>query len=120
VLQLTAQGVAVMKDPAAAGDLTLARQRRVEKGRSAPRARIEVESWQGVDRGLFERLREMRLGLARARGVPPYVIFHDSTLRELARVKPRTLGELETVYGMGARKIESLGAVVLETIRAAG
>ena len=62
----------------------------------------------------------MRLGIARARGVPPYVIFHDSTLRELARVKPRTLNELETVYGMGARKIESLGAVVLETIRAAG
>jgi ATP-dependent DNA helicase RecQ len=120
VLQLTPNGVAVMRDPRAAADLSLARQRRVEKGRAAPRARIEVDSWQGVDRDLFERLREMRLSVARSRGVPPYVIFHDSTLRELARLKPRSLGELEAVYGMGARKIESLGAVVLETIRAAG
>ena len=43
---------------------------------------------------LFERLRAMRLEIARARGVPPYVIFHDSTLRELARVKPKSLREL--------------------------
>ena len=119
VLQLTADGVAAMRDPASIADLSLSRQRRVEKGRSAPRARIEVESWQGVDRTLFDRLREMRLDIARSRGVPPYVIFHDSTLRELARIRPRSLGELEGVYGMGARKIESLGAIVLETIRAA-
>jgi ATP-dependent DNA helicase RecQ len=119
VLQLTAAGVAAMKDPAQAAGLTLSRQRRVEKGRAAPRSRIEVDSWQGVDRELFERLRAMRLDVARARGVPPYVIFHDSTLRELARAKPRSLVELEHVYGMGARKIEALGAVVLETIRAA-
>ena len=51
----------------------------------------------------------MRLEIARARGVPPYVIFHDSTLRELARVKPQSLDELAGVYGMGARKIELLG-----------
>ena len=108
-----------MRDPATIADLSLSRQRRVEKGRSAPRARIEVESWQGVDRALFDRLREMRLDIARSRGVPPYVIFHDSTLRELARIRPRSLRELEGVYGMGARKIESLGAVVLETIRRA-
>jgi ATP-dependent DNA helicase RecQ len=118
ILKLTADGVAAMKNPGAAGDLVLSRQRRVERGR-APRARIEVDSWQGVDRGLFERLRAMRLEIARARGVPPYVIFHDSTLRELARAKPGSLAELERVYGMGARKIEALGAVVLETIRAA-
>jgi ATP-dependent DNA helicase RecQ len=119
VLQLTSNGVTAMRNPSAIADLTLSRQRRVEKGRSAPRARIEVESWQGVDRALFDRLREMRLDIARSRGVPPYVIFHDSTLRELARIRPRSLRELEGVYGMGARKIESLGAVVLETIRAA-
>ena len=119
VLQLTADGVTVMKDAGVAGDFSLARQRRPDKGRSAPRARIEVESWEGVDRSLFERLRAMRLEIARSRGVPPYVIFHDSTLRELARLKPRSLRELAGVYGMGARKIDALGAVVLETIRAA-
>jgi ATP-dependent DNA helicase RecQ len=60
----------------------------------------------------------MRMQIARSRGVPPYVIFHDSTLRELARVKPRSLAELARVYGMGERKIEAHGAVVLETINA--
>jgi ATP-dependent DNA helicase RecQ len=61
----------------------------------------------------------MRLQMARARGVPPYVIFHDTTLRDLARRKPRSLDELHSVYGMGARKIELLGSAVLETIREA-
>jgi ATP-dependent DNA helicase RecQ len=116
VLQLTAEGVAVMKDPAAAGVLSLSRQRRVVKGRSAPRSRVEIESWQGVDRSVFERLREMRLSLARARGVPPYVIFHDSTLRELARLRPRSLDQLAGVYGMGDKKIEAWGTAVLQTL----
>ena len=105
-----------MKDPSTAGELSLARQRRVVKGRSAPRSRVEVESWQGVDRGVFERLREMRLSLARARGVPPYVIFHDSTLRELARLQPRSIDQLAGVYGMGDKKIEAWGGAVLETL----
>ena len=60
----------------------------------------------------------MRLEIARSRSVPPYVIFHDTTLRELARVKPRSLAELSGVYGMGAKKIDALGGVILETIRA--
>jgi ATP-dependent DNA helicase RecQ len=118
VLRLTADGVKVMKDAAAASDFSLARQRRPEKGKAAPRSRIEVESWEGVDRSLFERLRAMRLEIARSRSVPPYVIFHDSTLRELARRKPQSIAELAGVYGMGAKKIDALGGVILETIRA--
>jgi ATP-dependent DNA helicase RecQ len=113
VLRLTTAGAELMRSGAAADDFSLARQRRPVKGREAPRARIEVESWEGVDRAMFERLREMRLNLARARGVPPYVIFHDSTLRELARRKPRSIGDLSGVYGMGVRKIEAFGEEVL-------
>ncbi len=120
VLQLTPDGVTLMKDAAAGGELSLARQRRVVKGRVPSRARIEIESWHDVDRPLFERLRAMRLEIARSRGVPPYVIFHDTTLRELARVKPRSLRDLAGIYGMGARKIDALGSVVLETINAHG
>lgn len=116
VLQLTSDGAVLMRSGTAASDFSLARLRRPDKTRAAPRARVEVESWQGVDRSLFDRLRAMRLEIARSRGVPPYVIFHDSTLRELARRKPRTLEELSSVYGMGARKLEALGGVVLETI----
>jgi ATP-dependent DNA helicase RecQ len=116
VLQLTPTGATLMRSGVVSDDFSLARQRRPEKGRAAPRARIEVESWDGVDKGLFERLRAMRMKLARARGVPPYVIFHDATLRELARVRPQSLQDLAGVYGMGVRKIEAFGAAVLEAV----
>jgi ATP-dependent DNA helicase RecQ len=115
VLQLTATGAALLKDAATMPDLSLARQRRPVKGVSSKATRDDG-SWDGVDRSLFERLRAMRIRLARARGVPPYVIFHDTTLRDLARRKPRSIEELHAVYGMGARKIELLGSAVLETI----
>ena len=116
VLRLTEDGAQMMRSGAAGDEFSLARQRKPVKGRTAPRARIEVESWDGVDKAIFERLRAMRLQIARARGVPPYVIFHDSTLRELARLKPKSMNDLAHVYGMGARKIDAHGGAVLETI----
>jgi ATP-dependent DNA helicase RecQ len=116
VVRLTAEGVELMRTGVAPADFSLSRQRRPTKGKAAPRARVEVESWEGVDRAVFDRLRAMRLEIARSRGVPPYVIFHDSTLRDLARAKPSTMVDLSRVYGMGARKIESFGEIVLETI----
>ena len=116
VLTLTSRGVALMKNPGAEPDLTLARQRRPTKDRLPKRARIEAESWQGVDRELFERLRELRLRIARARGVPPYVVFHDTTLREMARLRPRTLDALHTIYGLGERRIADYGQQFLDVI----
>jgi ATP-dependent DNA helicase RecQ len=118
VLQLTDAGAALLRDPAAAPDLSLARQRKPQKGRGPARSRVEAEAWAGVDRTLFEALRALRLRIARDRGVPPYVIFHDTTLRELAKLKPATQEALRHVYGVGARKAEDLGDQVLETIRA--
>ncbi len=119
ILQVTTDGLALLKDAAAAPTLTLARQKRPDKNRLPKRARVETESWEGVDRGLFERLRAMRLQVARTRGVPPYVIFHDTTLREIARLKPTTLDALRHVYGVGARKADDLGGLVLEVVTAA-
>ncbi len=117
VLVLTERGVALLKDPASAPDVALARLRRPVKGRTAPRARVETESWDGVDRDLFERLRSLRLSIARERGVPPYVIFHDATLREMARLKPSTADALRHVYGVGERKAAELGEAFLDAIR---
>ena len=97
-------------------DFTLARQRKPEKGKAPKRSRVEAESWEGVDRELFDALRALRLKIARDRGVPPYVVFHDTTLRELARIQPRTLDALRHIYGIGARKADDLGAAVLEVI----
>ena len=50
--------------------------------------------------------------------MPPYVIFHDTTLREMARLKPDSLEALRAVYGVGARKAEDLGEAFLAAIRA--
>ena len=117
VLALTEAGVALLKDPSARPGLALARQRRVTKERRPERARPDAEAWQDVDHALFERLRGVRLRIARERGVPPYVIFHDTTLRELARLKPRRVEELQTVKGIGARKAEQLGGAFVDEIR---
>jgi ATP-dependent DNA helicase RecQ len=116
VLVLTDAGVALLKDPSTQPGLALARQRRPVAGALPKRARIETESWQDVDRDLFERLRALRLDIARQRGVPPYVIFHDTTLREMARLKPTTISALLGVRGIGARKAEDLGEAFVRVI----
>jgi len=122
VLRLTADGRRLLKGELTA---TLVRQKaappkeRGGRGRKGGAARSE-ESWEGVDQELFEALRAERLAVARERGVPPYVIFHDTTLRELARSKPRSAGAFLDVHGVGARKAEELGERFLSVIRVFG
>jgi ATP-dependent DNA helicase RecQ len=70
-------------------------------------------------RGLFEKLREWRAGVAREQGVPAYIVFGDATLRGIAVTKPATLEELGTISGVGEKKLESYGAGVLEVVAAA-
>ena len=65
---------------------------------------------------LFEALRETRRTIAAAAGVPPYVIFHDSTLREMVALKPRDRFALGRIAGIGERKLDAYGAPFLETI----
>jgi ATP-dependent DNA helicase RecQ len=120
VLALTAAGLELLRNEASSPGLTLARQRPVAKGAARIRSRVEAESWHDVDRGLFDRLRALRLEVARERGVPPYVIFHDATLRDMARIRPTTRHALLTVKGVGARKAEDLGDRFLIAIRASG
>ena len=49
-------------------------------------------------------------------GVPPYVVFHDTTLRELARLRPANVDALRHVYGVGARKADDYGVAILQVI----
>jgi ATP-dependent DNA helicase RecQ len=65
----------------------------------------------------FERLRTWRGETARAQGVPAYVIFHDSTLRDIAVRRPNDLDALGTVNGVGSGKLERYGAAVLDVLR---
>ena len=73
-----------------------------------------------ADDPLFEALRAKRRELAQAAGVPPYVIFHDSVLRDMAAARPATRGELARLAGVGERKLDAYGDAFLRAIREAG
>jgi ATP-dependent DNA helicase RecQ len=69
-----------------------------------------------VAQALFEALRAHRLSVARAEGVPPYVVASDRTLRELAELQPRTADELRLAHGIGPHKVERYGAGLLAVV----
>jgi ATP-dependent DNA helicase RecQ len=79
-------------------------------------SRAARESWDGVDRDLFEALRAFRRRKADERSVPPFIIFSDATLRDLARVQPKTFAELPHIHGIGAKKLAEYGAELLAEI----
>lgn len=82
----------------------------------ARRARKSAAPDPGDD-PLFAALRALRREIAQEAGVPPYVVFHDSTLREMAAEKPQTLFALAEISGVGARKRDAYGARFVEAIR---
>lgn len=69
-----------------------------------------------VDEALFQRLKRLRMELARSAGIPPYAVFTDATLREMCLQKPRTPQEMLAVPGVGERKLERYGAVFLREL----
>lgn len=71
-----------------------------------------------ADVPLFERLRAWRAATAKEQGVPAYVVFHDATLREIAKRKPMSLSELGAVGGVGEAKLAKYGEGVLEVLGA--
>ena len=104
-------------------------QRQVMLRKEAPRAAarrreargrdVIAATLQPADQPLFESLRSLRTRLAREQNVPPYVIFHDSTLREIATRRPTSADELAHVGGIGSGKLERYGDEVLEVVAAA-
>jgi ATP-dependent DNA helicase RecQ len=85
-----------------------------------PRKRASRKRFDGPADPLFDALRETRRKLAADAGVPPYVVFHDSTLREIAAVRPATLKELAKVNGVGEAKLARYGTAMLAALAAAG
>jgi ATP-dependent DNA helicase RecQ len=88
------------------------RKPRRSKARRAPEA-----DWEGVHRDLFEALRELRREHAQAMGKPPYVIFSDRTLRDLAQKRPVSEEMLLRCHGVGQHKCNAYGALFLPLIR---
>ncbi len=110
VLRLTPAGWQVLRGEATPQLLRPAKQK------SKRESRATVESWEGVDRDLFEVLRAYRRRQAEERGVPPYVVFSDATLRDLARRRPTSHDELLAIHGIGAKKDAEYGDDLLDEI----
>jgi ATP-dependent DNA helicase RecQ len=77
---------------------------------------VAAESWDGVDRTLFESLRQLRRKFADEMGVPAYIVFSDASLRDMARQRPQTLDEFRKIRGVGDRKTEDFGEEFIELI----
>ena len=88
---------------------------RAERRRGDPAAGLD-----GAGRALFAALRAWRSATAREHGVPAYVIFHDTTLAEIAARRPQSEAELAAISGLGSRKRENFGVALLELCRAYG
>ena len=86
------------------------------KAQKVRRSSRDSASWEGVDMELFERLRELRTALARKREVPPYLIFGDASLRDMATSKPSAREEFLAVHGVGDKKLADLGEAFLACI----
>ncbi len=100
------------------GEETIA-LRRDEKLKAAKKPREKKTSAVvagDIDESLFEALRACRLKLAEDQKVPPYVIFHNSTLEDMCRLKPRNLDEFAMVSGVGERKKEKYGPAFLSVL----
>ena len=83
---------------------------------ATPRSKNVEDSWEGVDKGLFEVLREVRKQVAHERSVPPFVVFNDVTLRDMARTRPASLESMRRIKGVGEKKLADLGDRFLEEI----
>ena len=126
-LSLTPVGRAFLKNRE---NLTLTRAKRAEpaprttpdpalgwRRRDAPPSIANEQADLAVDAALFEKLRTLRRGLAEERNVPPYVIFGDVTLRQMAAYLPQSRDSLSHISGVGAAKLEQWGEAFLEIIR---
>jgi len=91
------------------------RKSKTRSGAAAPAIAVKAD-----DRSLFDALRDWRRGEAARQAVPPYVIFHDRTLADIADARPRSLAALAKVGGVGQAKLDHYGEAVLEIVRGVG
>jgi ATP-dependent DNA helicase RecQ len=127
VVDLTAAGIAVMKatnpPPATLADLAPSSASPRSSGRrDAREARVsmpdaEDEQVDPETQARFEKLRQVRLEIARAKQLPPYVICHDSVLKTIARLVPADIESLQRIKGMGPYKIQMYGQAFLDAVR---
>jgi ATP-dependent DNA helicase RecQ len=92
-------------------------QKPVRQKRQSAKPKGFVESdLSPVEQAIFEKLRWWRVETARKHNVPAYVIFHDATMREIAKIKPASLDDLRNVSGVGEKKLETYGEEIVALI----
>jgi len=69
------------------------------------------------ERILFEKLRSMRMNLAQAEHIPPFIIMHDTVLKQIAKQKPQSNEEMLKIEGVGDKKLEKYGVYFLKVIQ---
>ncbi|MEX2130054.1 MAG: HRDC domain-containing protein, partial [Pseudohongiellaceae bacterium] len=89
--------------------------RKSPKTKPTKRAKL-ISADADINEALWEALRALRKSLADERGVPPYVIFHDSTLQEMCLARPQDLEQFAQLSGVGQSKLEKYGNVFLRVI----
>jgi ATP-dependent DNA helicase RecQ len=123
VVELTTAGIEVMKGaqrpPATLADLVPRHSARASsRGGRAVRAVVEDVGQLDEEAAIrFERLRALRTRLAREKSLPPYVICHDSTLKQIAARAPSDAMELGRIKGMGPAKVNQYGEAILAALR---
>ena len=114
VLELTNDGLQWLRNRDRPSlELTRPAPAKPEKGTRPRKARAGELA---CDEALFEQLRELRRELATARGVPPYIIFGDVTLRHMAREYPTSLAEFGLLHGVGEKKLNEFGELFTKSV----
>jgi len=109
-LKLAGESRAVLKGER---PVSLRAWREPKRSRRTARAAAATGDLSAEMQALFDRLRAWRSDAARRHGVPAYVIFHDATLKEIARARPASLDALHGISGVGAKKLEAYGEEIV-------
>ena len=115
VLHITPAGLQLLKGQGSPQLLKAASKS--SSASAAGGSRRDLESWEGVDRGLFEELRKLRSNIAAEASIPAYVVFGDASLRDMARLRPSSLEAFGHTHGVGQQKLRQYGDAFLGTIR---
>jgi ATP-dependent DNA helicase RecQ len=111
-ITLTPDGLAALRERRT---FTFFKPRAVARTRKGRRT---LETPAPASEDLFQHLRALRKELADRQGVPPYVVFSDATLREIAARKPATLSAFRSISGVGDAKLERYGRTFVDAVQA--
>ena len=116
-IKITDKGFLFLKNKDCVRFRKLSEKQKTKREKSPRKSRIVLDN--DLDQTLYENLRTARQQMAKKRRVPAYVIFHDKTLIELARARPKNFDDMLEISGIGEAKLKKFGQTLLDVILAA-